>query len=189
MSWTTKSYLNGILICTSTNYLHEIIIVSCMPYPYWYENIYNTLGRRQNGHHFKMTFSHVVLEWKLLNFNWNLTGRCSQKSIWKINQDSFRYRICAEQASDHYLNHWLLSLLTYLCVTRNRQVNWQGHQDADMMTLEHAWKRFRHCWLFGGIHWSPADFPHKIPVNVWIRRFFVLRPNKLLNKQSSCRWF
>ena len=132
-----------------------------------YANITNTLGRRQNGHHFADCISHVILEWKLLNFNWNLTGRCFQKSICKISQDSFRYWFCAEQSSDHYLNHWSLSLLMYLCVTRNWQVYYpQGQHNADMMTSEHARKRCPHCWSYFWIPWSPADFPHKIPVNL-----------------------
>ena len=36
---------------------------------------------------------------------------------------------------------------------------------------------------------SPVDFPHKEPVKYNFDIFFVVHPNKLLNKHSSWQWF
>ena len=59
---------------------------------------------------------------------------------------------------------------------------WIHDKHDDAMTLG----RFLHYWPYvKGIHQSPVDIPHKGPV---IRSFdvcFVVRINKLLNKQLS----
>ena len=38
-------------------------------------------------------------------------------------------------------------------------------------------------------HWSPVDSPHKGPVILNFDVFDCVPMNKLLNKQSTCRWF
>ena len=39
------------------------------------------------------------------------------------------------------------------------------------------------------IHRSPVNFPHRVASNAALWCFLCFQVNKLLNKQSSCRWF
>ena len=52
------------------------------------------------------------------------------------------------------------------------------------------WKHFPRYWPFvRGIHRSPVNSPHKVPVTRSFDVYFDLRPDKRLSKQSWGWWF
>ena len=79
----------------------------------------NTLRPRQNGRHFQMLF----LEWKCLNFKYNLTEVCSYGSNWQHYSIGSDNGLASSRRQAIIWNkQWWPSSLTHICVTRPQWV-------------------------------------------------------------------
>ena len=98
---------------------------------------------------------------------------------------------------------WNDNLRAYLCLgqpprdtshstihSRPRISSLTWNLDQQLRDDVMPWTHFPHNWPFvRGIFQSPADFPHKWSMRRNVDISIDLKQNKLLNIQSSCRWF
>ena len=104
-------------------------------------------------------------------FRWNLFPGLQLT----INQHWFRQWVGAEYATSHYLNQCWPSSLTHICGTRGNDLN-EYDMESFLVVLtiwnwpygkstNYRWKHLVYYWPFvRGLHRSPVDSPHKVPV-------------------------
>ena len=92
----------------------------------------------------------------------------------------FRYWLGAEQATGHYLNQWLHSLLMHLCVTRPQWVKELTHHHIGL--LWYIAKLARHwCYAMNNC-WCRSQY------SFFIHCFFSLSTFTAVNSCCSCCW-
>ena len=80
--------------------------------------LFNTLRPSQNDR--RRYFSMHFLERKCFNSDWNIIEVCSRGSNWQYTNIGLDNGLCAEQATNNYLNQWWPKLPTQICVTPPR---------------------------------------------------------------------
>ena len=117
----------------------------------------NTLGPRQNGHH----FADDIFKCIFLNENVWISIKILLKFVPKgpINNIPSLVQIMAwRHPGDKPLSEaMMVNLPTHICITRPQ---WAKIHDNIM-----KWERFPDYWPFViGNHWSPVDSPHQGPM-------------------------
>ena len=114
------------------------------------------------------------------------------------NHDDIQVMAWCRQATSHYLSQcWPRSLSPY-GVTRPQWVKFDGlfqtSRKVKVTWLQQPWwqhdmDHFLHFWIFvRGIHQSPVDSSHKMPVMWSFDVCFVASLNRLLNKELLVVW-
>ena len=124
---------------------------------------FNTLRRRQNGHHFQMTFSNAFSWMKILKFqlecHWNLFPRVQLI----IFQHWFRQWLGADQATSHYLNQWwLVYWRIYVSLGLNEliTINHVSIRSIWVLIVDEGKQADWHRNIVSGptIHWLPNGY-------------------------------
>ena len=93
----------------------------------------------------------------------------------------FRWWLCADQATSHHLNQWMVSLLTLICIIRLQWVNW------DLSSIQVKWMSIKSKtgpWFYFTLqlhHNGRSGVSNDQPHDCLLNRLFRRRSKKTSN--------